>query len=101
MILFLEDAGCDGPTLTGVVIIILLHVAIVHLVRSHDDLNKQLIILKYFCSKMSITINTGKTKVVIIKSIQITYDHFIYDNNYLEKVPSYKYLGIKIHRELN
>ena len=34
------------------------------------------------------TINTDKTKVMIIKSNNITYDTFIYENNNLEEVTS-------------
>jgi hypothetical protein len=40
---------------------------------------------------MGMTVNTDKTKVMIIKSKKITYNTFIYDNNNLEEVPSYKY----------
>jgi len=45
--------------------------------------------------------NTNKTTIMIIKSNKITYDTFVYDNNSLEKVPSYKYLGIDIHHKIN
>jgi hypothetical protein len=38
---------------------------------------------------------------MIIKSNKITYNNFVYDNNILEEVPSYKYLGIDIHHKLN
>jgi hypothetical protein len=47
------------------------------------------------------TINTDKTKVIIIKSNNITYDTFAYDNNNLDEVNSYKYIGIDIHHKLN
>jgi hypothetical protein len=50
---------------------------------------------------MGMTVNTDKTKVLIIKYKRITYDTFVYDNNSLEEVPSYKYLGIDIHHKLN
>jgi hypothetical protein len=50
---------------------------------------------------MSMTVNTDKTKVMIIKSNKITYDTFAYDKNNLEEVTSYKYLGIDIHHKLN
>jgi hypothetical protein len=50
---------------------------------------------------MGMTVNTDKTKVMIIKSNKITYDTFIYDNNNLEEVTSYKYLRIDIHHKLN
>ena len=38
---------------------------------------------------------------MILKSKMITYDTFVYDNNSLEEVPSYKYLGINIHHKFN
>jgi len=50
---------------------------------------------------MGMTMDTKKTEVMIIKSQKITYDTFLYDNNSLEEVPSYKYLGINIHHKLN
>lgn len=50
---------------------------------------------------MGITVNTDKTKVMIIEFKKINYDNFIYDNNFLEKVSLYKYLGIEIHHQLN
>jgi hypothetical protein len=50
---------------------------------------------------MGMTVNTEKTKVMIIKIKKITYDTLIYDNNTLEEISSYKYLGINIHHKLN
>ena len=50
---------------------------------------------------MGMTINTDKTKVMIIKSNKISYDTFLYENNNLGEVISYKYLGIDIHDKLN
>jgi hypothetical protein len=40
------------------------------------------------------TVNTDNTKVMIIKSNKIPYDTFVYDNNNLEEVTSYKYLEL-------
>ena len=50
---------------------------------------------------MGISVNTDKTKIIIIKSKKGTYANFMYDNNNLEEVSSYKYLGIDIHHKLN
>jgi hypothetical protein len=97
----LEDLDNVGPTLANIVIILLYADDIVLMVKSPHDLGKQLIILKDFYSSMDITVNTDKTKVMIIRSKRITYDTFVYDNNSLEEVPSYKYLGINIHHKLN
>ena len=98
----LEDTRCDGPRLIGMVITLLLYDGdIILLARSHDDLNKQLRILQYYCSNMGMICNTNKTKLMIIKSKNMNYDNFIYDHNDLEKISSYKYLGIDIHCHLN
>ena len=94
----LEKAGCVGPTLTGIVINLLLYADdIVLMARSPHDFENQLRILKDFFSNMGMTVNTNKTKVMIIKSNKIPYDTFVYDNNNLEEVNSYKYLGIDVH----
>jgi len=64
------------------------------------DIDKQLKILKGFCSSIDMTINTKKTKVMEIKSKRITYTNFMHDSNILEEVTSYKYLKIDIHHKL-
>ena len=69
--------------------------------RSPHDLENQLRILKDFCSNMGMTVNIDKSKVMIIKYNKIPYETFVYDNNNLEEVISYKYLGIDIHHKLN
>ena len=50
---------------------------------------------------MGMTVNTDKTKVLLVKSKKNTYANFMYDNSNLEEVSSYKYLGIDIHYKLN
>jgi hypothetical protein len=98
----LEKTGFVSPTLTGIVINLLLYANdIVLMERNPHDLENQPRILKDFHSNMGMTINTDKTKVMIIKSNKIPYDTFIYDNNNLEEVTSYKYFGIDIHHKLN
>ena len=69
--------------------------------RSPHDIENQLRILKEFFSNMGMNVNNDKTKFIIIKSNNITYDNFIYGKNNLEKVTSYKYLGIDIHYKIN
>jgi hypothetical protein len=98
----LEKAGCVEPTLTSILINILLYADDIALMaRSPHDLENQLRILKDFFSNMGKNVNTDKTKVMIIKSNKIPYDNFVYENKNLEEVTSYKYLGIDIHHELN
>jgi len=90
----LEVAGCVVPTLSNILIILLYVNDIVLMARNPYDLSKKLRILKDFFSSIGMTVNTDKTKVMIIESNKITYDNFLYDNNILEEVSSYKYLGI-------
>jgi hypothetical protein len=98
----LEKVGCVGPTLTGIIINILLYVVdIILMERSPRDIENQLRTLKDFCPNMDMIVNTDKTKVMIIKSNKIPYDTFVYENNNLEEVTSYKYLGIDIHHKIN
>jgi hypothetical protein len=76
----LEKEGRVGPNFTGI-FINLLHYAddIVLMERSPHDLENQLRILKDFFSNMGMTVNTDKTKVMIIKSNKIPYDTFVYE----------------------
>jgi hypothetical protein len=98
----LEKSGCVGPTLTGIVINIILYADdIVLMARSPHDLENQLRILKDFFCNMGMSVNTDNTKVMIIKYNKIPYYTFVYDNNNFEEVTSYKYLGIYIHHKLN
>ena len=98
----LEQAGCVDTILVGIVIILLIYVDdIVLMARRPLDLNKKLRILKYFFSNMGMTVNTDKTKIMIIKSKKDTYANLIYDNRNIEEVNSYKYLRIDIHHKLN
>ena len=56
----LEEAGCVGTILVGIVIILLLYVDdIVFMGRIPSELDKELRILKYFCSNMGFTVNTN------------------------------------------
>jgi hypothetical protein len=85
-----------------VVIILLIYANdIILMARIPYDLNKKLRIFKVLWSTTSMSANINKMKVMIIKSKNITYDTFIYENNNLEEVSSYKYLEIDIHQKLN
>lgn len=98
----LEEANCTGTTLAGIVIILLLYVDdIVLLARIPSHLHRQLRFLNDLCSNMGMSVNTDKTKVMIIKSKKDTYANCFYDNNNLEEVSSYKYFRININHKLN
>jgi hypothetical protein len=74
---------------------------IVLMARSPHDLENQVRILKDFCSNMGMTVNTDNSKVMITNSNKIPYDTFVYENDNLKELISYKYLGIDIHHKLN
>jgi len=75
---YLEEAGCDGTIFAGIVIILLLYADnTILLARCPSDLDKQLRLLKYFCSTMGMIANTDKIKVVNIKSKKDTYANFM------------------------
>ena len=98
----LEEASCADRILTGIFIILLLYPNDIVLMEMDPFvLDKQLRILKDFCSNMSMIVNTEKTKIMIIKSKKITYANLIYDNINIEEVTSYKYLRIDTHHKLN
>ena len=81
----LEEAGCAGTILAGIVIILLLYANdIVLLARCPSSLNKQLRLLQDLCSTMDMISNTDKTKFMITKSTKETYANFSYDNRNLE-----------------
>ena len=65
----LEEGDCVGTILDELFIILLFYIDdIVLMARCPSDLDKQLIILKYFCSNMGMIVNNDKTKIMIINS---------------------------------
>ena len=59
----LEEAGCAGTILARIVTILLLYADDIFLMaRCPSDLDKQLIIIKYFFSNMGMNVNTEKDK---------------------------------------
>ena len=73
----LEEADCASTILARIVIILLLYAdKSVFLAKCPSDLDKQLRLLRDFCSTMAMTVNNDKTKIMIIKSKKDTYAKF-------------------------
>jgi hypothetical protein len=89
----LEEVVCMNKSWVEIVIIIFLYVAILFLWPGKT--------LNFFCFSIGMTVSTNKTNVMIIKSKKIPCANFMYDNNNLEEVSSYKYLKINLCRKLN
>ena len=74
-------------TMLARIVIIFLYIDDIFLLaRFTSILNKKLRILKDFYSAMEMIINIDKTKFMIIKSDEVIYAHFLFDNNILEEV---------------
>jgi hypothetical protein len=98
----LNVVGCVGLALGTIVIILVLYVDdIVLMPRNPYDLKKKLRIVKDGFSSTGMTMKTDKKNTIIVKSQNVTYDSFIYDNNILEEVSSQNCLGIDIYHKLN
>ena len=89
--------GADCITVESLKIFLLMSADdIVLFSESADGLQKNLDILKMYCSKWELTVNTKKTKVTVIqKHGRISKKHeFIYDGTELEITYASSYLGI-------
>ena len=65
----LEEERCVGAILVEIFIIVLLYADDIVLMETWpSNIDKQLIILKYFFSNMGMTLNTNKIQIIIIKS---------------------------------
>ena len=68
------------------------------LANTRCNLQKSLDALKSYCQKWKLEVNPSKTKVVIFHSRKNPRDIFMFDNQKLEVVNSFKYLGIEFSK---
>ena len=103
--LYINDLTCElkqaGPMmqLGNVNLNILLYADdMVLLAENEDNLQALLNILHNWCSKWRLRVNIAKTKIVHFRprTKQITSHNFYYGPKEIEKVQSYKYLGITL-----
>ena len=71
--------------------------------ETEHDLQQQLLILEHWCKKWRMRVNTKKTKIVHfrVKSQAKTDFGFIFNNEVVECVEKYKYLGIYLDEHLD
>ena len=94
---FFIDRGCKGIKLNDLVEILVLFYAddLILLGESPEDLNRKLGILQQYCEENGLKVNIKKTKVIIFrKGGRLPGDQFYYNNEKLEVVSTYVYLGI-------
>ena len=62
---------------------------------SQEGLQRQLDALATFCDRRHLTVNLGKTKVIIFNGVKKTSDfHFLFKGEEIEIVSPYTYLGV-------
>lgn len=58
--------------------------------------------LEHFCREVGMHVNTNKTKIIIFSNKSKQSQHtFFFEENILEQVNEYKYLGIDFNNKLN
>ncbi len=91
-------AGDDSPDLAGTAMKLLFYADdLVLMSKSLWGLQKQLDELSAFCKEQDLTVNVKKTKVVIFGS-RVNSSPLHYDGSHVEKVASFRYLRIELHR---
>ena len=89
---------CDHQTLKDLICVILLFADdTLLLAESHSELQILLNKLYIYCKKWNLTVNTGKTKVMLFK-LTNRYEHFniFYNDEPLEIVKTFIYLGVNV-----
>jgi exonuclease III len=89
----------DAPPMLGELAVRLLLYADDLALMSHTraGLQRQLDVLHAFCCERQLAVNVRKTKVVIFGKAKANCQDFIYDGAVIERLDSFKYLGIELH----
>ena len=88
----------DAPELLGTLIAILLFADDIALMsHSPSGLQHQLSILAQFCADRGLTVNVSKTKIVIFEPRRTECQAFTFQEQIIERVDVFKYLGIAFH----
>jgi len=66
--------------------------------HSADDLQRALNAYETYCNTWKLTVNSSKSKIVIFSSGRQEQTHFTFNNNPIETMKEYKYLGIFFSR---
>jgi hypothetical protein len=86
------------PKLAGTQIPVLLYADDLALFsHTEEGLQKQIKELDMFCTEYELEVNTKKTKTTIFESKKSKCQNFTYKGENIERVESFKYLGIEFH----
>ena len=94
--------GHDAPSLSDVLIPLLLCADdLIIMSSTAAGLQRQLDALQQFCHQRQFSVNLAKTKVVTFGSKLSACQTFMFNNNEVERVESYKYVGFEFHATKN
>ena len=97
----MDTLGHDAPSLSGVLIPLLLYADDLTIMSTRPaGLQRLLNALQLFCEQRQLSVNLAKTKVVTFGS-RAKCQAFTFNGNEVERVQSYKYLGFEFHATKN
>ena len=97
----MDTLGHDAPSLSGVLIPLLLYADDLTIMSTTPaGLQRLLNALQLFCEQRQLSVNLAKTKVVTFGS-RAKCQAFTFNGNEVESVQSYKYLGFEFHATKN
>jgi len=90
--------GNSPPQLAYIIVKLLLYADDPTLMsETPQGLEKQINVLSEFCADQQLVINVSKTKVVVFEKHRSVAPKFTYRRTTIERVQSFRYLGLKLH----
>ncbi len=97
----LDGRECDAPTLANVHVWLLLFADdLVLISESEVGLQQQLDTLQQFCNERGLIVNVAKTKAMVFNSVDPCQE-FVFKGDTIERVQTFKYLGILLETTPN
>jgi hypothetical protein len=97
----LDGEECDAPTLADVHVWLLLFINnLVLTSESKVGLQQQLDTLQQFCNERGLIVNVENTKAMVFNSVDPC-QKFVFKGDAIERVQTFKYLGILLETTLN
>jgi len=94
---FMQQEYIEEVTICNVVIMLLLFADdVVLLAHTLEDAQKLMVVLVSFCLHSGLIVNESKTKVMLVKTNHKEKPCIVYNNETLEVVESFKYLGLEV-----